>query len=221
MLRRRALALAALLVAASAWGQQGAGSAPTVSFNGSLGQKAALLLIDGEPRTVPVGQSVRGVRLLALEEGRAVVEIDGRRQALLLGASPGRIGAAEMPNAGRQIVLSSGAGGHFTANGTINGQHTQFLVDTGATSIAISQIEAERMNLRFRDGRRVMTQTANGAAPAHQIYLNSVRIGDVEVRNVEAIVIPGVMSHVLLGNSFLTRFQMRRDNDILTLDLRY
>jgi aspartyl protease family protein len=199
-----------------------ASAAPLVSFNGSLGSKAALLLIDGEARTVPVGQSVAGVRLVSLDEDRVVVEVDGRRQTLVLGASPGRIGAAgPAPNAGRQIVLSSGSGGHFTANGSINGQTTQFLVDTGATSIAISQVEAERMNLRFRDGRRVMTQTANGVAPAHQIHLNSVRIGDVEVRNVEAIVIPGVMSHVLLGNSFLTRFQMRRDNDVLTLDLRY
>jgi len=206
--------LLAVLTSFPAWGQ-------TVSFNGSLGTKAALLLIGGEPRTVSVGEKVAGVRLLSLLDDRVVVEVDGRRQTVL-GASPGRIGNGEAaPNTGRQIVLASGAGGHFMANGSINGQTTQFLVDTGATSVAISQIEAERMNLRFRDGRRIMTQTANGPAPAHVISLASVRVGDVEVRNVEAIVIPGVMSHVLLGNSFLTRFQMRRDNDILTLDLRY
>jgi len=214
----QALHLASLLAALAsfpAWGQ-------TVSFNGSLGTKAALLLIDGEPRTVSVGDRVAGVRLLSLLDDRVVVEVDGRRQSLVLGASPGRIGNGEAaPNTGKQIVLASGAGGHFTANGSINGQTTQFLVDTGATSVAISQVEAERMNLRFRDGRRIMTQTANGPAPAHVVSLASVRVGDVEVRNVEAIVIPGVMSHVLLGNSFLTRFQMRRDNDILTLDLRY
>jgi len=207
--------LIAALTSVPAWGQ-------TVSFNGSLGTKAALLLIDGEPRTVSVGDKVAGVRLLSLLDDRVVVEVEGRRQTLVLGASPGRIGTGEAaPNTGKQIVLASGAGGHFMANGSINGQTTQFLVDTGATSVAISQVEAERMNLRFRDGRRIMTQTANGPAPAHVISLASVRVGDVEVRNVEAIVIPGVMSHVLLGNSFLTRFQMRRDNDILTLDLRY
>jgi len=193
-----------------------------VSFNGSLGQKAALLLIDGEPRTVVVGNVVAGVKLLSMEDNRAVIEIAGKRQTLLLGASPGRVGeATPAPFSGRQIVLSSGPGGHFTADGSINGQTTQFLVDTGATSISISQIEAERMNLRYRDGRRIMTQTANGAVPAFQLQLASVRIGEVEVRNVDAIVIPGQMSHVLLGNSFLTRFQMRRDNDTLTLNLRY
>lgn len=211
----RVLCAASLLLAAPAWAQ-------VVSFNGSLGSKAALLLIDGEPRTVVVGQVTRGVKLVSLDDDRIVVEQAGRRQTLLLGASPGRVGdAAPAPNAGRQIVMSSGAGGHFTTIGSINGQTTQFLVDTGATSISISQSEADRMGLRFRDGRRIMTQTANGTVPALVMNLNTVRIGEVEVRNVEAIVIPGQMSHVLLGNSFLTRFQMKRDNEVMTLDLRY
>lgn len=222
-MQRRALAsglAAALLAASPAWAQPSGG--PVVSFNGSLGGKAALLLIDGEPRTVAIGQRVRGVQLLSLDEDRIVIEIGGRRQTLVLGASPGRVGdGAAAPSSGRQIVLSSGLGGHFTTIGSINGRSTQFLVDTGATSVSLSQAEAERIGLRFRDGRRVMTQTANGTVPAHVLSLATVRVAEVEVRNVEAIVVPGQMSHVLLGNSFLTRFQMRRDNDILTLDLRY
>lgn len=196
--------------------------AQVVSFNGSLGAKSALLLIDGEPRTVPVGETVRGVKLVSLADAQAVIEVKGRRLSLTLGASPGRVGdGAAAANTGRQIVLSSGHGGHFTTVGNINGHSTQFLVDTGATAISISQAEAERMGLRYRDGRRTMTQTANGIVPAHALLLDTVRIGDVEVRNVEAIVVPSQMSHVLLGNSFLTRFQMKRDNDVLTLDLRY
>ncbi|WP_271009206.1 retropepsin-like aspartic protease family protein [Paucibacter sp. B51] len=196
--------------------------AQVVSFNGSLGAKSALLLIDGEPRTVPVGETVRGVKLLSLADAQAVVEIKGRRVNLVLGASPGRVGdGAAAANTGRKIVLSSGHGGHFTTVGNINGHSTQFLVDTGATAISISQSEAERMGLRYREGRRTMTQTANGIIPAYALMLDSVRIGDVEVRGIEAIVVPSQMSHVLLGNSFLTRFQMKRDNDVLTLDLRY
>lgn len=211
-----AAALASLmLMGTAAHGQ-------TVSFNGALGSKAALLLIDGEPRTVPLGQTVRGVKLLALEEDRATIELGGHRQTLVLGASPGRVGAGQAaPTAGRQIVLSSGPGGHFMVQGSINGNATQFLVDTGATAVAIAQSEAERLGLKFREGRRVMTQTANGTVPAHLMQLVTLRIGDVEVRNVDAIVVPGQMSHVLLGNSFLTRFQMRRENDLMTLDLRY
>jgi aspartyl protease family protein len=210
-----ALASLALLGIGGARGQ-------TVAFNGSLGSKAALLMIDGEPRTVAVGSNVGSVKLLALGDGQATVEVAGRRQTLLLGASPGRVGDARAgAGSGRQIVLSSGPGGHFIANGSINGLSTQFLVDTGATAVAIAQSEAERLGLKFREGRRVMTQTANGTVPAHLLQLALVRIGDVEVRNVDAIVVPGQMSHILLGNSFLTRFQMRRENDLMTLDLRY
>ena len=211
------LLLACRLTAAIA---QGTAQPPDqVQLNGMLGGHAALLLIDGVPRTVEVGASVKGVRLLSLEESRAVVEYGGRRQTLTLGAAPGRVvGNTALP---RQIVLAMGSGGHYTTIGTINGQVTSFLVDTGATAISISQIEAEKLGLRYMYGKRIVTQTANGIAPAYQFQLASVRIGDVEVRDVEAIVIPGTMSHVLLGNSFLNRFQMRRENDVMTLELRY
>ncbi|MFT7773531.1 TIGR02281 family clan AA aspartic protease [Roseateles sp.] len=192
-----------------------------VQLNGTLGERAALLIIDGEPRTVGVGATVAGVKLVSLEDGRAVVEYGDRRQTLTLGAAPGRVVAQTAVPPQRQIVMPMGHGGHFTSIGTINGQVTHFLVDTGATSVAISQIEAEKLGLRYMYGKRVVTQTANGVVPAYQLQLASVRVGDVEVRNVEAIVIPGIMSHVLLGNSFLNRFQMRRENDVMTLELRY
>jgi aspartyl protease family protein len=191
-----------------------------VQLNGMLGARSALLIIDGEPRTVEVGVTVKGVKLVALEEGRAIVEYAGRRHNLTLGAAPGRV-VAQTAAPPRQIVLPMGPGGHYTTIGTINGHVTSFLVDTGATSVSISQIEAEKLGLRYLYGKRIVTQTANGLVPAYQFQLTSVRIGNVEVRDVEAIVIPGVMSHVLLGNSFLNRFGMRRDNEVMTLELRY
>lgn len=191
-----------------------------VQLNGMLGARAALLVIDGEARTVQVGVTVKGVKLVALEEGRAVVEYGGRRHTLALGAAPARV-VAQGPTQPRQIVLPMGPGGHFTTMGMINGQVTSFLVDTGATSISISQVEAEKLGLRYLYGKRIVAQTANGIVPAYQLQLTSVRIGDIDVRDVEAIVIPGLISHVLLGNSFLNRFQMRRENDVMTLELRY
>ncbi|MCY4744423.1 TIGR02281 family clan AA aspartic protease [Pelomonas sp. UHG3] len=196
-----------------------ASAAPKVQLNGMLGARAALLIIDGEPRTVQLGASVLGVTLVALEDGRAVVDIDGRRQTLSLGAAPARVTAGA--SAPRQIVMPVGHGGHYTTSGTINGHLTQFLLDTGSTSVAISQVEAERMGLRYQQGRRIVTHTANGTVPAYALELSSVRIADVEVRNVAAIVIPSQMPYVLLGNSFLDRFQMRRENDVMTLQLRY
>ena len=191
-----------------------------VQLNGMLGVRWAMLMIDGEARTIEVGNTVKGVKLVALEDGRAVVEVAGRRQTLVLGAAPARVvpGGVAAP---RQIVLPVGEGGHYMSIGMINGQVTTFLVDTGATSVAISQIEAEKLGLRYLYGKRVVTQTANGIVPAYLIELASVRVGNVQINNVEAIVIPGQMNYVLLGNSFLNRFQMRREHDVMTLELRY
>lgn len=212
-----------LLMLGLAWG---AGPAPAmpeppaqVQLNGMLGARSALLIIDGEARTVEVGATVKGVRLVALEDGRAVVELGGKRRTLLLGAAPARVLAAGPPQP-RQILLPMGQGGHYTSIGMINGQVTSFLLDTGATSIAISQAEAEKLGLRYLHGKRIVTQTANGIVPAYMIQLDSVRLGEVEVRHVDAIVIPARLSHVLLGNTFLNRFQMRRENDVMTLELR-
>ncbi len=215
------VALQALLLALALLGQAAAQPAPgQVQLNGTLGARAALLVIDGELRTVEVGATARGVKLVSLEDGRAVVEFGGHRQTLALGAAPGRIVGANGSQP-RQIVMSVGTGGHFTATGMINGHTIDLLVDTGATSVAIGQVEADKLGLRYQQGRRIVTQTANGVVPAYQVQLASVRVGEVEVRNVEAIVIPGQIGHVLLGNSFLNRFQMRRENDVMTLELRY
>jgi aspartyl protease family protein len=214
--------LAPLLLLLLALGHARAQSLPPgqVQLNGMLGSRAALLVIDGQPRTFEVGASVQGVRLIAIEDGRAVVEYGGHREFLTLGASPGRV-VSQANTPPRQIVLPAGPGGHYTTLGMINCQATNLLIDTGSTAVAIGQVEAEKLGLRYMYGKRIVTQTANGIVPAYQIQLASVRIGNIEVRDVEAIVVPGLMSHVLLGNSFLNRFQMRRENDVMTLELRY
>lgn len=211
---RRALIAAALAAGAlfgtAAWAQ-------AVSLSGSLGDKA-LLMINGTPRTVAVGATVQGVKLVSLSNGEAIVEINGERQQLRLGGVQVSLGAAPVEGGGSRIVLPVGPGGHFYSQGAINGKAVVFLVDTGATTVSISQSEADAIGLKYRDGQRGMVNTANGSVPAYRMTLNSVRIGDVQVFNVEATVLPASMSQVLLGNSFLSRFQMKRDNDTMTLD---
>lgn len=194
-------------------------SAQTVTLNGAIGTRQALLVIDGQPLAVAVGATAKGVRLLSLSPTQAEVEIGGVRRTLTLGAVQVRMSG---PGAGeREIVLTAGPGGHFLATGAINGRAANFMVDTGATAVAISQSEADRMGIDYRNStRRGMAETANGRVPAFGVTLNSVRVGDVEVANVEAVVLPAAMPHILLGNSFLMRFQMKRENDILRLEKR-
>ena len=81
--------------------------------------------------------------------------------------------------------------------------------------------DAERIGLPWRAGQTVRIGTANGVVQGWRIKLASVRIGDVEIYEVDAVVTPQAMPFVLLGNSYLSRFQMRRDNDLMVLERRY
>jgi aspartyl protease family protein len=193
--------------------------AQSVTLAGSMGNKA-LLVIDGQPHTLAVGQSAAGVTLQQLGEGRATVQQGGTSTTLRLGGAPARLAGGTVPVQAKEIVLQAGLGGHFTSSGSINGRPVQFMVDTGATVVALSQTEAERIGLDYRDAQRGISQTANGPVPVHRVSLGRVRVGEVELNNVEAIVMPAQMPYVLLGNSFLTRFQMRRDNDVMRLEKR-
>ncbi|MET0350095.1 MAG: retropepsin-like aspartic protease [Rhizobacter sp.] len=209
--------LAAGLVLA---GWAGLVAAQQVSMSGSLGASKALLIIDGQPRTVAVGSTVGGVRLISTGPEQSVVDVGGRRLTLRIGAA--HVGdGADTPGDGSRIVLSAGSGGHFMAIGSINGASTQFMVDTGATSVALSQAEADRLGVKYRQGRQGKAHTAGGEVAIYGVKLAAVRVGDVTVRDVDAVVVPAPMPYVLLGNSFLSRFQMTRSNDIMTLDRRF
>jgi aspartyl protease family protein len=193
--------------------------AQTVTLSGSMGDKA-LLIVDGTPRTVATGSSFQNIKLLRVAPGEAVIEMDGRRVPLLLGSAPVDLGRAASEGTGSQIVLTAGSGGHFTAGGSINGKSVRFVVDTGATYVSISESEADRIGLAYKKGPRGMAHTANGDVGVHLTTLDVVRVGDVQVYHVQAVVMPASTDRVLLGNSFLTRFQMKRENDQMTLDRR-
>jgi aspartyl protease family protein len=198
----------------------GAAGAQTVSMSGRLGDKA-LLMIDGNPRTVAVGSTVQGVKLVGVTADAAVVELGGKRITVPMGGAQVNLGgAANSEGGGSRIVLTAGSGGHFVTSGAINGRVVEFVVDTGASTVALSQSDDDRIGLKYQEGRRGMANTANGPVPVHRVMLTSVRVGDVQVYNVEALVLPAQMPYVLLGNSFLTRFQMKRENDVMTLEKR-
>lgn len=194
--------------------------AQSVSMSGSLGDKA-LLLIDGTPRTVAAGATVAGVKVVRVSGSETVVEVGGKRQTLQLGGAQVNLGGAASAGGGTQIVLSAGPGGHFVTAGSINGRAVRFVVDTGATFIAMGEAEARRIGVDYARGQRGLVNTANGQVVSHRVSLGEVRVGDVTVYNVDAVVVPAGMDVILLGNSFLTRFQMKRDADVLVLDKRF
>ena len=211
---RRLLALALLAAA-------GAASAQSVALQGMLGSRALLIVDGGAPKGVAVGETWHGVKVVSTSGDQAVVEIAGRRQTLRVGEAPASVGSSGGGARGTRIVLSAGPGGHFVTQGSINGRAAQFMVDTGATGVGLSVADAERLGVDYKAGQMVRVGTANGTTVGWLVRLGSVRIGDVEVYDVEAAVSPAAMPYVLLGNSFLTRFQMTRQNDQMVLERRY
>jgi aspartyl protease family protein len=196
-----------------------AAGAQSVALAGRMGDRA-LLVIDGRAHTVAVGGSAGGVKLLRWAGEDAEVQSPSGRALLRAGGSPAQVGTPAPASQAREIVMTAGLGGHFNPAGSINGRAVQFMVDTGATVVAIGQDDARRLGLDLRNARPGMTQTANGPVQVLMLNLDRVRVGEVEINNVAAVVLPQPMPFVLLGNSFLSRFQMRRDNDVMRLQLR-
>jgi aspartyl protease family protein len=198
--------------------------AQNVALVGASSDKALLAVGAQPPRFVKVGDTHAGVKLLAVDGPRATIEQNGKQQVLVLGqtpfnADPNGAGATQ----GTKVTLTGDSRGHFIAMGQVNGASMKFLVDTGATSVSLGLSDALRAGLKPGKGlgQPIRINTANGTVEAWQTQLDSVKLGSVEVRMVTAVVMPKDMPMVLLGNSFLTKFQMQRNNDQLTLERRY
>ncbi len=118
------------------------------------------------------------------------------------------------------MVLHADAAGHHWAAGTVNGLPVRFLVDTGASAVTLSQGEAERLRLPWRTAPIGQVRSAAGTMPAHLLELAEVRVGALTAERVGAVVVPGRERLALLGLTFLARFRMRREDDVLTLEPR-
>ncbi len=204
--------LAGVCVASSAsW-------AASVSVMGLFKDKAIVSIDGGKPRTLSVGQTVQGVKLVAADSSSASIEVDGKRRSLAMGQSF----AGGTPAGTRQSVsLTADARGHFAAMGSLNGFPVTFLVDTGATTIAINASEARRMGLDYRAGQASGVNTAGGVVPAWHVTFNTVKVGGIVLNQVDGMVVESGLSVPLLGMSFLNRMEMKRDGQTMTLTQRY
>ena len=195
-------------------------TAAEVALVGLYSGKALLVIDGGKPRSVAVGsRTAEGVQVLSIEDGAAQVEIDGRRQRLVVGQHSVSAGIDERDAA--TVNLNADVNGHFFAVGTINGAPVRFLVDTGATMVAMGARDAARANVDYRKGQPATAMTANGPVNMWRVTLNSIRVGDIMLHQVEAAVHENDLPIVLLGMSFLNRTEMRRDGTVMTLKKRF
>jgi aspartyl protease family protein len=204
-----------MALAASATAQ-----ATDVSLVGLYSGKALVVIDGGRPQSIPLGvRTPDGVKLLSIEGATAQFEIDGRTQRLTVGQHA--VSAGRDEQSGSSTTLTADPNGHFVTVGTINGAPMRFLVDTGATVISIGKSDAVRANVDYLKGQPGMSMTANGAVRVWRVTLNSVRVGEVVLNQVDASVHEHDLPIALLGMSFLNRMEMKREGQTMTLKKRY
>ncbi|MGE3775413.1 MAG: TIGR02281 family clan AA aspartic protease [Gammaproteobacteria bacterium] len=187
----------------------------------ALFEDRALLEIDGRRRVLEAGQrSPEGVLLVDADPRAAQIEVDCKAYTIALDASIGTTFSRDIQP--KRLSLAPASDGHYYVDGTINGTGVRFVVDTGASGVAISRHDAKRIGLLYRvDGEPMPVETASGVAAAYRVVFRSVKARAIEVTNVPGIVIDGDYPTVaLLGQSFLNRLDMRREGRLLELKER-
>jgi len=180
--------------------------------------KAVLVVNDSTPKTYSVGATVtEGIKLISANESSATLDVNGKRQTIAIGQHVSR----SVANGSVSVTLQADGQGHFVTQGQINGGSMRMLVDTGATMVSLSAADARRLGIDYKKGRVAYSSTANGAIPVYVVRLNSVKVGDIELDQVDAAVQETGMPFGLLGMTFLNRTEMQRNGDQMTLTKRY
>lgn len=186
-------------------------------FNG----KAVLVINNGKPKTLSAGQSSEeGVKLISADSIKAVLEIEGKRRELGMGQAASITGAANsLP--GSVTLYADSLGHHFT-EGQINGVTLKFLVDTGATTIAMNSGDAKYAGIDYKKGERIQVETANGITSAYRVVIGTLKLGSLVLNQVDGVVVEGGSpAVVLLGMSALNRMEMKNEGIALTLTKKY
>lgn len=118
-----------------------------------------------------------------------------------------------------QVILQRNRAGHYVASGELNGVAVEFMLDTGATDVAVSADVARRAGLRA--GPAMIANTANGSATVYKTQIDSIRLGAIVEYGIRASIVPNLDEiEVLLGMSFLQRLDFAQRGDTLIIDSR-
>jgi len=190
-----------------------------VGLAGLFPGKALLTINGGAPRIVAIGVATEeGVKVLSVQGETATIEVDGKKRVLRVGQNVASQSSGGGP---ASATLTADAAGHFLTIGNVNGTTIRFIVDTGASTISIGASDARRIGIDPSKGQMGYSQTANGVTQVSLVKLNSVRVGDIVLNNVDATVHQQDLPFALLGMSFLNRMEMQRNGETMTLKQRY
>lgn len=182
----------------------------------------AIIKVDGQQYKLRKGDSTpQGIKLLRADSENATFLVNGKKQTIALGSSTSI--STHYTEPAQQEARIMRQHGMYSVAGSINRQPVNFLVDTGASWVAMNTATARRLGIDFRVvGKVGWANTANGAVKTYKVMLDRVRVGDIELTNVQGAVLDGSSPHeILLGMSFLSRVEMRHQGALLLLKKKW
>jgi aspartyl protease family protein len=196
-------------------------SAIQLNVVGLFNNKALVTINGGSPQTLGTGQTKNGVKLISASSESATFLVEGKQQTLKMGQAASVVGNTGPVN-NDPVNLYADSRGHFSGNLSINGASLKYIVDTGATAVALNSGDAKFAKIDYEKGEKVNVSTANGVVTAYLVKLNTLKIGTITLNNIDALINEGGSpAIVLLGMSALNHMDMKRDNSVMTLTKKY
>ncbi|MFY0642563.1 MAG: TIGR02281 family clan AA aspartic protease [Bermanella sp.] len=175
----------------------------------------AILEKDGQRLVIKAGEEKQGITLIRADSEQCLIEINGNRQTLLLGAS---LASGYTVTKGKEVRLQQDFGGHYYARVKLNGRTVRMLVDTGATTVALSGNMARKLGIAYANGQRMRSATAGGIVNSFLVRVNEMNLEGITRYNVPVSVIEGAHPDIpLLGMSFLGQLKIQQDNGELVI----
>lgn len=193
---------------------------PDIQVSGLLPNQA-VVTINGQQRILKTGKpSPEGIVLLSADSKSAVFDWQGQRIERTLSR---QITSNFTPPIDKpEVRIERGINGHYIIPGHINGRLVNFMVDTGAFTVAMNHTQADNLGLDWRRGRRFAVETAGGTTPSYEVNLETVTVGGITLHNVRcSVVVADSDNDILLGMSFLSQTEMHEENNTLVLRKKY
>jgi len=184
-----------------------------------LFSKKVVLMVDGKRHILAAGKiSPEGVKVISVNKKGAVLEVDGEQKQYDLG-SGSTISTSFTERKSSKETIYKNSGGMYLTYGNINGRSVHFLVDTGASAVAMNTVQAKNLGLQYeRYGTPTRVSTASGFEKGYRLRLKSVTVGNITEKNVMAMVIDGKHpGPILLGMTFLGRLNVEHSGNAMTL----